>query len=164
MGLWTRCLQSYVSEVSVVIPFCTRRRSKAPKLDAWPMCRHVGRKCYRLQHKSTAAAASVESVRREVINLPCWRCVRIVAVALPAGGRETMANILLSSGLEAAQMAYTHRCRAEDMTHRKIENQRRLIDNARRKVRQPSNTTSTAHDGSFISLPGNNRWTRNQHS
>ena len=46
-----------------------------------------------------------------------------------------MANILLSSGLEAAQMAYTQRCRAEDMTHRKIENQRRLIDNARRKVR-----------------------------
>ena len=46
-----------------------------------------------------------------------------------------MANMLLSSGLEAAQMAYQHKCREEDMIHRKIENQRRLIDNARRKVR-----------------------------
>ena len=45
-----------------------------------------------------------------------------------------MADMLLSSGLAAADMAWAHKCRAEDMTHRKIENQRRLIDNARRKV------------------------------
>lgn len=43
-----------------------------------------------------------------------------------------MASELLSSSLGAIDMMWAHTCRAQDMAHRKIENRRRAIDDARR--------------------------------
>lgn len=54
--------------------------------------------------------------------------------ACEAVSYAAMASEFLSSSLGAFDMMWAHQCREQDMAHRRIENRRRAIDDARRTL------------------------------